>query len=77
MTDQWQLIVTLAQAAPAAAAENAGLTREGWAVMLISIGTVLSLLSYCLFRVLTLPPVNVQDLKGPLKIDTGDTQDVN
>ena len=77
MTDHWQLIVTLAQAATAAEPQNAGLTREGWAVMLISIGTVLSLVTYCLYRVLTLPPVHMQDIKGPLEIDTGDTEDVD
>ena len=53
--------------------ESAGLSTAGWIVMTVSVGTVLSLVSYCLFRVLTLPPVEDQHLKGPLEIDTGDT----
>ena len=47
----------------------------GWIVMTLSVGSVLSLVSYCLYRVLSLPPVEVEEhLKGPLEIDTGDTQ---
>jgi len=49
----------------------------GWIVMILSVGSVLSLVSYCLYRVLTLPPVEMEDLKGPLEIDTGDTQDAD
>lgn len=57
--------------------ENAGLTTAGWIVMIVSVGTVLALVSYCLFRVLTLPPVEEEHLKGPLEIDTGDTGDAD
>jgi hypothetical protein len=49
----------------------------GWLTMLLSVGTVLSLVSYCLYRVLTLPPEEVDSLKGPLEIDTGDTIDAD
>ena len=49
----------------------------GWIVMILSVGSVLSLVSYCLYRVLTLPPVEEESLKGPLEIDTGDTQDAD
>lgn len=45
--------------------------------MLISVGSVLALVSYCLYRVLSLPPVDMEDLKGPLEIDTGDTSDAD
>jgi hypothetical protein len=45
--------------------------------MLISVGSVLSLVTFCLYRVLTLPPVEQEFLQGPLKIDTGDTQDAD
>lgn len=43
-------------------------------VMILSVGSVLTLVSFCLYRVLTLPPVDMQDLRGPLEIDTKDTQ---
>ena len=49
---------------------------EGWFIMIVSISTVLLLVSYCLYRVLTLPPVEVEEhLHGPPTIDTGDTRD--
>lgn len=49
----------------------------GWIVMIVSVSTVLALVSYCLYRVLTLPPVEMEDLKGPLEIDTRDTSDAD
>lgn len=52
---------------------NAG----GWVFLALSVCCVLTLVSYCLFRVLTLPPAEVEDLKGPLEIDTGDTRDAD
>ena len=52
------------------------LTPGGWTVMLLSVGSVLILVSFCLVRVLTLPPPDVEEhLKGPLEIDTGDVDD--
>ena len=45
--------------------------------MLVSVGSVLSLVSFCLYRVLSLPPVEDEHLKGPLEIDTRDTQDAD
>jgi len=53
------------------------MNAQGWTVMLISVGSVLALVSYCLYRVLSLPPVDMEDLKGPLEIDTGDTSDAD
>ena len=53
------------------------LSPGGWTVMCLSIGAVLSLVSFCLYRVLTLPPVEEESLKGPLEIDTGDTADAD
>ena len=45
----------------------------GWIVMIVSVGSVLVLVSYCLYRVLSLPPVEVEEhLKGPPDIDTHD-----
>jgi len=49
----------------------------GWLVMLLSIGSVVTLVSYCLYRVLSLPPVDMEEVHGPLDIDTGDTVDVD
>ncbi|MEM9353091.1 MAG: hypothetical protein AAGA92_08765 [Planctomycetota bacterium] len=45
--------------------------------MLLSVGSVLSLLSFCLYRVLSLPPVEEEHLHGELNIDTGDTVDAD
>jgi hypothetical protein len=52
------------------------MTPAGWAIMIVSVGSVLALTGFCLFRVLSLPPQVAQDhLKAPLDIDTGDTSD--
>ncbi len=54
------------------------MTAGGWMVMVLSVGSVLALVSFCLYRVLTLPPVEVEErLKGPLEIDTRDTEDAD
>ena len=53
------------------------MTWGGWLVMSLSVGTVLVLVTYCVVRVLSLPPVEMEDLKGPLEIDTRDTQDAD
>ena len=54
------------------------MSTAGWLIMGVSVVSVLSLVTYCLFRVLTLPPVEVTDhLKGPLDIDTHDTIDAD
>ena len=49
----------------------------GWVVMIISVGSVLSLVIFCTYRVLSLPPVEEEHLKGPLEIDTRDTRDAD
>ena len=50
----------------------------GWIMMTLSVGTVLTLVTYCLTKVMYLPPVDVEDhLKGPLDIETGDTLDAD
>jgi hypothetical protein len=53
------------------------MTPGGWTVMLLSIGTVFALSAYCVVKVLSLPPVEMEDLKGPLEIDTRDTRDAD
>ena len=53
------------------------MSPAGWTIMVLSIGAVLSLVSYCLYRVLTLPPVEMESLHGPAGIDTKDTQDAD
>lgn len=53
------------------------LNPYGWTVLILSVGSVLSLVSYCLVRVLTLPPVEEETIKGPLEIETGDTTDAD
>lgn len=49
----------------------------GVVMMIASIGVVLSLVSFCMYRVLTLPPTEEESIKGPLEIDTGDTKDTD
>lgn len=54
------------------------MTFGGWIVMILSVSSVVALVSFCLYRVLTLPPVDVEEhLKGPLEIDTHDTIDAD
>ena len=47
----------------------------GWTIMTLSVSGVLSLAGFCLYRVLTLPPLEEEHVKGPLEIDTRDTTD--
>ncbi len=51
---------------------NNDLTGAGLAIMACSLISVCALLSFCLFKVLSLPPVEEQSLKAPLDIDTRD-----
>ena len=53
------------------------LNPAGWTIMLLSVTTVLCLTGFCTYRVLTLPPVERDHLKGPLDIDTRDTEDAD
>ena len=53
------------------------LTSAGLAIMACSIAAVLSLTGFCMYRVLTLPAPQTDELKGPLMIDTRDTQDAD
>ncbi|MCA9247180.1 MAG: hypothetical protein KDA42_08705 [Planctomycetales bacterium] len=53
------------------------MTSAGWIIMVLSIGSVLALVTFCLIRVLALPPVDMDEIKGPLEIDTGDTSDAD
>jgi hypothetical protein len=46
--------------------------------MIVSVGSVLSLTTFCLCRVLTLPAEVIEEhLKAPLDIDTRDTTDAD
>jgi hypothetical protein len=49
------------------------MTTAGWVVMLCSVSSVLTLASFCLYRVLTLPPADDESIQGSLEIKTGDT----
>ena len=58
--------------------EDMTLNPAGWTVMIVSVGSVVSLAVFCLVRVLMLPPVEVEEhLKGPMEIDTRDTIDAD
>ncbi len=49
------------------------MTPLGWLIMVFSIGSVVGLTLFCLYRVLTLPPVEVEDINtAPLEIKTPD-----
>lgn len=61
----------------AADMEDPRLNTWGWTVMILSVGSVLTLVSFCMFKVLTLPPVEEEHIKGPLEIETPDTKDPN
>ena len=44
--------------------------------MVVSIGSVVGLTVFCLYRVLTLPPVEIDDLNvAPLEIETPDIKE--
>ena len=54
------------------------MTSAGLAIMLVSVGSILLLVSFCMWRVLRLPPEIVEEhLKAPLDIDTGDTNNAD
>lgn len=53
------------------------MTSAAVTVMVLSVGAVLLLVSYCLWRVLTLPPLDEEHIKGPLEIHPGDTADAD
>ena len=54
------------------------MTNPGWAIMLASVGSILALSAFCLYRVITLPPEIVEEhLKAPLEIDTRDTENAD
>lgn len=53
---------------------NAG----GWCIMICSVSSILLLVTYCMVRVLSLPPVDIEThLKAPPDIDTRDLQDAD
>ena len=52
------------------------MTTLGFAIMVVSLGSVVGLTAFCLYRVLTLPPVEIDDLNvAPLEIETPDLKD--
>lgn len=54
------------------------MTLAGWAIMIVSVGSVLLLTCFCIYRVLTMPPLEATEhLKAPLDIDTRDTTDAD
>ena len=54
------------------------MTTLGWLVMIFSVGSVLALTVFCLIRVLSLPPAEIESLDtAPLDIDTRDTKDAD
>jgi len=74
MTQRYWLELLAAAEAPSVLVP---LSPVGWLVMMVSIGAVVTLSGFCVYRVLTLPPVEEETLKGPLEIDTRDTSDAD
>jgi hypothetical protein len=50
--------------------QNFDVRGYGVLIMVISVASVLLLVSFCMYRVLMLPPTEEETLKGPLEIDT-------
>ena len=49
---------------------------DGWLVMIVSVGSVLTLVTFCVLKVFSLPPVEAEEaLISELEIDTRDKQD--
>jgi hypothetical protein len=53
------------------------MNTAGWAIMIVSVGSVCALTAFCFYRVLTLPPQEEQHIHSPLDIDTGDTENAD
>jgi hypothetical protein len=53
------------------------MTPAGWLIMIVSVVAVLTLSGYCIYRVFTLPPVEMESLHGPADIDTKDTENAD
>ncbi len=51
------------------------MTPAGWLIMTVSLCSVLGLTAFCLWRVLTLPSVELMDLHSKLDIETPDPHD--
>ena len=68
-----ELLIAAAQA-PARVVE---INAQGWTTLLISVTSVLSLVTFCLYRVMTLPPVDEDSVHSRLDIDTRDTEDAD
>jgi hypothetical protein len=50
----------------------------GWVIMIGSVGAILTLVTFCMNRVLRLPPADLEThLKAPPDIDTRDLQDAD
>ena len=58
--------------------EELKMMPAGWAIMIVSVGSVCIVTAWCFYKVLTLPPKDVvEHLKAPLDIDTKDTRDAD
>ena len=52
------------------------MTPLGWIIMTFSIASVVGLTAFCLYRVLILPPVEIDDIRvAPLGIETPDSRE--
>ena len=47
------------------------MTTAGWVIMIVSVGTVVGLLGFCFYRVLS-QPSSTEHMHAPLDIDTHD-----
>ncbi len=47
------------------------MTTAGWVIMIVSVGSVVGLLAFCFYRVLS-KPSSTEQMHAPLDIDTHD-----
>jgi hypothetical protein len=52
-------------------------TSLGWLIMTVSISSVIAMTVFCLWRVLTLPPVEATDLHAPSTIEPPDLKNID
>ena len=58
--------------------EVLAMTAGGWMIMIGSVVSILTLVTFCMIRVLRLPPADLEThLKAPPDIDTRDRQDAD
>jgi hypothetical protein len=53
------------------------MNTAGWAMMIVSVTAVITAMTWCFYRILTLPSAEADAFHGPPGIDTRDTIDAD